>query len=253
MMRQNRTDARQPAFDYQKHYTLDAEKFDYFEPRIGATAHSERRLSEVILSKIPKNAKSVLDVGCGRAWVAASLCPKGVAVCSMDISPTNVEKALKTYPFENHSGVVADAFNLPFENEQFDCVIASEVIEHVPNPEAFVDSLFRAVKKGGALIISTPYKEKLRYELCIHCHHLTPVNAHLHSFDEYRLSKLYHKSDLERASWEIFNNKLLTFLRTYVVLRSLPFGLWKAIDKAANLFFNKPLNIVAAYRKKANE
>lgn len=237
-------------FDYQKHYAIDAERFDYFEARPPVVAHSERRLAEWIASKIPKGARSVLDVGCGRAWVAATLCPKGVSVCSMDIAPANVEKALKLYPFPNHSGVVADAFNPPFEDESFDCVIASEVIEHVPNPEGFVASLFRVVKKGGALIVSTPYKEKIRYELCVHCHQLTPVNAHLHSFDERRLTSLYRASDLEKVEWWTFNNKALLVLRTYVALQFLPFGLWKAVDAMANALLHKPANIVARYSKK---
>lgn len=238
-------------FDYKTHYELDATHFDYFESRPPVVAHSERRLAEWILSVAPKNAKSALDVGCGRAWVAQALCPKGIEVCSMDISPKNVEKALSLYPFNNHKGVVGDAFNLPFEDESFDCVIASEVIEHVPNPEAFVRSLFRVVKKGGALILSTPYKEKLRYELCVHCHRLTPANAHLHSFDEHRLTNLYRENDLETVKWWAFNNKALLFLRTYVLLQFLPFGAWKLIDKAVNLIFNKPVNIVVAYRKKS--
>jgi SAM-dependent methyltransferase len=237
-------------FDYQKHYVLDAEQFDYFEARPPVVAHSERRLSEWILSVVPSHTKSVLDVGCGRAWVAASLCPKGISVCSMDISPKNVEKALSRYPFPNHTGKVGDAFRLPFDDESFDCVIASEVIEHVPNPEAFVHSLFRVVKKGGVLILSTPYKEKLRYELCIHCHQLTPVNAHLHSFDEHRLMALYRGIDLEKVEWWAFNNKVLLFLRTYVFLQFLPFSLWKLFDKAANVFFNRPVNVVARFQKK---
>jgi SAM-dependent methyltransferase len=237
-------------FDYKKHYTLDAEQFDYFEDRPPVVAHSERRLSEWILSLVPRTAKSVLDVGCGKAWVAASLCPKGIEVCSMDISPINVEKALARYPYPNHKGTVGDAFNLPFDDESFDCVIASEVVEHVPDPEAFVKSLFRVIKKGGALILSTPYKEKLRYELCIHCHQLTPANAHLHSFDEHRLTMLYQGDDLHRVQWHTFNNKLLLFLRTYIVLQFFPFWLWKAVDKTATLIFNKPVNIVVKYFKR---
>jgi SAM-dependent methyltransferase len=236
-------------FDYQKHYTLDAEQFDYFEQRPPVVSHSERRLSEWILSLLPRQTKSVLDVGCGRAWVAASLCPNGVEVCSMDISPANVEKALSRYPFPNHRGAVGDGFTLPFDDESFDCVIASEVVEHVPDPAAFVHSLFRVVKKGGALILSTPYKEKLRYELCIHCHQLTPVNAHLHSFDEHRLTSLYSGADLHRVEWHVFNNKLLLFLRSYLILQIFPFQIWKLIDKTATLFFNKPVNIIAKFVK----
>jgi hypothetical protein len=41
-------------FNYIDHYKKDAEEFDYFEERKGATAHDERRVREFIISKIPK-------------------------------------------------------------------------------------------------------------------------------------------------------------------------------------------------------
>src|ERR1017187_8792442 len=71
-------------FDYLKHYELDAAQFDYFEERTGATAHSERRLREFILSCIPKNTESILDVGCGSAWIAKAFQNSNTFVCLLD-------------------------------------------------------------------------------------------------------------------------------------------------------------------------
>ena len=187
-------------FNYTEHYEKDASEFDYFEKRKGATAHDERRVREFIISKVGKNVNSILDVGCGRAWVADHFLRKGVKVYSLDISITNPAKAVKLYPSENHSGIVADSFRLPFADNSFDCVIASEIIEHVINPAEFIKELFRVVKKGGELIITTPYKEKIQYYLCIHCNKKTPANAHLHSFDEKILEGLYKGDEIGRAS-----------------------------------------------------
>jgi len=55
---------------------------------------------------------------------------------------------------------------------------------------------------------------------------------------------------LEKVEWWAFNNKALLFLRTYVVLQFLPFSLWKLFDKAANFFFNRPVNVVVRFQKK---
>ena len=110
--------------------------------------------------------------------------PKGVNVYSLDISETNPAKAVKLYPLENHFAIAADSFHLPFTDGSFDCVIASEIIEHIVDPAKFIKELFRVVKKGGQLIITTPYKEKIIYYLCIHCNNKTPAHAHIHSFDE---------------------------------------------------------------------
>src|SRR6185503_15212558 len=175
-------------FDYLGHYATDAEMFDYFEARSGATEHSERRLREMIQTFIPAGTKTILDVGCGSAWIAKTYLPKGVEVISLDASVTNPKKAVTKYPSPHHAGVAADAFHLPFRDGSIECIVAAEIIEHVTDPAAFVNELYRVLAPGGKLVVSTPYKELLRYELCIHCNKLTPVNAHLHSFDERKLA-----------------------------------------------------------------
>ncbi len=237
-------------FNYLEHYQTDAEEFNYFEERRGATEHDERRVHEYIISTIPKDVKSILDVGCGSAWIAKYYVKKNVNVYSLDISTINPVKALKKYPATNHFGITADSYSLPFLDNSFDCLVASEIIEHVLYPDKFIAELMRVVKPKGELIITTPYKEVLRYSLCIHCNKKTPINAHINSFDEKKLESLYKGNDLNYVKWKTFGNKLLIFLRTYVVLKFLPFSLWKIKDKAANLLYNKPVHIIMTYGKK---
>ena len=237
-------------FNYIEHYQKDAVEFDYFEEREGATKHDERRVREYIISKVPKDVKSILDVGCGSGWVAEHFAKKGVKVHSLDISVTNPSKAMQLYPSKRHFGIVADSFRLPFADKSFDCVIASEIIEHVVNPAEFIKEVFRIVRKGGRLIITTPYKEKLIYYLCVHCNKKTPVHAHLHSFNEKMLEGYYEGNDLESFKYETFGNKLLIFLRTYILLKFLPFWLWKIKDRIANFIYNNPIHIICIYSKK---
>ena len=150
---------------------------------------------------------------------------------------------------EKHFGIAADSFHLPFNDHSFDCIIASEIIEHVIEPKDFIKELFRVVKSGGSLIITTPYKEKILYYLCIHCNKKTPANAHIHSFDEKKLASLYSGSDLESFKYETFGNKLLLYLRTYVILQFFPFWMWKIKDRFANWIYNKPVHIICVYKK----
>jgi len=236
--------------NYIDHYKKDALEFDYFEENKGATAHDERRVHEYIISKVPKELNTILDVGCGKGWVAKHFLPKGVRVNSLDVSTSNPAKAVELYPSENHAGITADSFKIPFVDDSFDVVIASEIIEHVVDPAEFVKELFRVVTKGGKLLVTTPYKEKLIYYLCVHCNKRTPANAHIHSFDEGKLENYYRGEDIEKFEYETFGNKLLIFLRTYVILQFFPFWLWKRKDKFANLFFRKPIHIICVYKKK---
>ena len=236
-------------FNYIDHYQKDAVEFDYFEERKGETAHDERRVREFIISKIPKNVNSILDVGCGNGWVAKEFLPKGKQVYSLDVSVTNPAIVKKLYQSEKHFCITADSFHLPFNDNSFDCVIASEIIEHVFDPAGFIKELFPLVNKGGRLIITTPYKEKLIYYLCIHCNQKTPANAHIHSFDENKLESIYSENNLESFKYETFGNKLLLYLRTYVILQFFPFWIWKLKDKCLNFLINKPAHIICIYKK----
>lgn len=233
---------------HREHYATDAVAFDYFEERDAATDHDEHRLRQTILRQVPAQTLSVLDVGCGRAWVAAHLCQRSITVCSLDVSLTNPRKALATVQSPHHCAVVADAFSLPFADGTFDCVISSEVIEHVPDPAAFLKELLRVLKPGGRCIISTPYNERRKFVLCIHCNNVTPLHAHLHSFTERTLQQL---SPSSKMNHEIFGNKALLHLRTYVLLRFLPYSLWRAVDSIANSLINKCSHIVCVYSKQA--
>ncbi|MFN5865411.1 MAG: class I SAM-dependent methyltransferase [Candidatus Kapaibacterium sp.] len=232
---------------YREHYATDAQAFDYFEERDAATDHDEHRLRQTILRQVPPNTASVLDVGCGRAWVARALSVQSSLVCSLDVSITNPRKALQAIPNNNHCAVVADAFALPFADGTFDCVVSSEVIEHVPDPTAFLKELLRVLKPGGRCIISTPYNERRKFVLCIHCNNVTPLHAHLHSFTEHTMQQL---SPSTTMSYEIFGNKALLHLRTYVLLRFLPYALWRVVDAIANSLINKCSHIVCVYSKR---
>lgn len=235
-------------FKYKEHYQQDALDFDYFQEREKGTEHSERRVREFIFSQAPRNPNRILDVGCGNAWVAELFCSSANEVVSMDISHTNVGKALEKFPYKNHSGVVADVLNLPFRENSFDCIIASEIIEHVVHPNHFVENLIRILKPGGVLLVTTPYKEKLQYNLCIHCNKLTPRHAHIHSFDENKLAGLYAEKDTS-FEYKAFANKALIHLRTHVVLHFLPFGFWRFIDKVANVIYKAPATIFVKWER----
>lgn len=237
-------------FFYVDHYKVDAEEFDYFEEFTnGATLHEIYRLHQTIASEIPKNVKNILDVGCGNAWVAKNFCPKGVAVCSFDISPVNTSKALVKYPFDNHFAVVGDAYHLPFRPNSFDCIIASEIIEHVPNPEKFIESLLGVLKPGGSLIITTPYNEQINYYLCIHCNCPTPQHAHIHSFTKKKMLAISPIDKVKSYKIYTFGNKALIMLRTHMILKYVHQKIWKIIDKLASKIIKKPTRILFKIEK----
>ena len=236
-------------FNYQAHYQKDAEFFDYNNlDESPATTHELRRLQEAILNRITLNDKLLLDVGCGKGWVANLCLPINKQVISMDISTVNPIKALANYPNHNHFGLVADVYHLPIKNNSINCIIAAEIMEHVPDPKRFVATLYNKLKPNGKLLITTPYNEKLTYNLCVHCNRATPQNAHLHSFNETNIKALIPEGAVYK--WDKFMNKYLAKLRSHIVLKYLPFVAWKLIDKAFDKLFPKPMRLLIEIQKR---
>ncbi len=238
----------QTPFHYREHYQKDAEFFDYTHlTESAATTHELQRLEEAILSRVDAASKLLLDVGCGKAWVAKSCLPLGKTVISMDISTVNPTKALAKYPYQNHFGLVADVYHLPIKNSSIDVIIAAEIMEHVANPKQFVAILYSKLQPKGKLIITTPYNEQIEYNLCVHCNKPSPRNAHLHSFSEANIAQLIPQGAVYK--WDKFMNKYLAKLRTHIVLKYLPFKAWYWVDKLANAIANKPVRLLIEIQK----
>jgi len=237
-------------FNYQEHYERDAETYDYFADWEEGQQEESRRLRQHILKEIPNQAGWILDIGCGGGWLAKTLCKQGHRVISTDISTKNPIKAVEMIPEPTHFGLVADVFLLPVKENSIDCVVSSEVIEHVPDPMAFIAALYKVLAPGGKLVITTPYNEKIQQSLCIHCNQLTPQNAHLHSFTRQKIEALV-PSDAVGIKTSIFNSKALVMLRLHLLLRFLPYSLWNIFDKIMlQLSRKKALRLMLVLYKK---
>ena len=90
----------------------------------------------------------VLDAGCGSSLIVQSL----NNVVGMDYNYAKL-RFLRRYEIPLVNG---SAFALPFKDESFDCVISSQVIEHIPFDESLFSEMRRVLRTGGRLILGTP-------------------------------------------------------------------------------------------------
>lgn len=106
--------------------------------------------------------KEVLDLGCIRhnaefatkdpRWIHQKIRDVAITVVGIDYLEEEVNK-LKKMGYDVRFGDVTKPLSL---NDQFDVIVAGDLIEHLTNFEGFFENCARLLKKGGVLIISTP-------------------------------------------------------------------------------------------------
>ena len=111
---------------------------------------------EVIFNELLREditGKKLLDAGCGTGWFSKLSCERGAIVTSMDLGENLLSKVAQKCTSER---VVGSILEIPFKDNSFDIIVSSEVIEHVPDPYKAIQELFRVLKPGGTLVLTTP-------------------------------------------------------------------------------------------------
>jgi len=103
----------------------------------------------------PLKGKSALDVGCGAGLLAEPLARLGASVTAVDAAPELIDVA-RLHAAGQRLEIDYRAIGVETLDGQYDLVTALEVIEHVADPQAFIDSLVARLAPGGLLILSTP-------------------------------------------------------------------------------------------------
>lgn len=107
---------------------------------------------------------TILDYGAGRGEFTRSLLKLGLfdRVCVADLMAVPAD-------LTNRVEWIQQDLNVPIAcgDEQFDVVVAVEVIEHLENPRMMMRDLFRLLRRGGTAILSTPNNESWRSLLAL--------------------------------------------------------------------------------------
>ncbi len=99
----------------------------------------------------------VLDVGAGRGGFVLLARSRGMDACALDLEPS----AAPIWRQRGVPGVLADAFNPPFQDGVFAVVRLKEIIEHVEDPRALVAAARALLRPGGCILahVPSPYSQ----------------------------------------------------------------------------------------------
>lgn len=132
-----RNSIRFPDYDWRAH-----------DSRIWIQRYWQRKRHRIILQHAAP-FRSICDVGCGSSRILSDL-PHAVGV---DLRHDKLAFMRRT----NDQLVQGDGMRLPFPDSAFDCVISSQVIEHIPNEAGrHLDELLRILRPEGTLVLGTP-------------------------------------------------------------------------------------------------
>lgn len=158
---------------------------------------------ERIAGILPEDVTNVLDVGAGGGYILRRLKKKGLACYGVDISLEMLKRS-------GEDGVCAGDINkLPFADRAFDCAIAADVIEHIPE-DSLADSVAELARVSKRyILISSPYKDAIDWPVsrCDRCGGEFNVYGHLRSVDRGLIEALFLSDRFEIVLSEVFGRK----------------------------------------------
>ncbi len=103
----------------------------------------------------------VLDVGCGPGSITVGIASRigDGRVIGVDISDSQVRLAEQTAADQGVANAAfqsGNAYDLPFEDAQFDALFSHALIEHLAEPVRAMREFLRVLKPGGVMSVATP-------------------------------------------------------------------------------------------------
>jgi SAM-dependent methyltransferase len=109
-----------------------------------------------LTNEIPNVRGTLLDVGCG-AQPYRSLVPAGTTYLGID----SEDAKLFGYQMPDTRYYAGDVW--PVDDDSVDCVLATETLEHVPDPRVFLAQARRCLRASGRLILTVPFSARWHF------------------------------------------------------------------------------------------
>jgi SAM-dependent methyltransferase len=187
-----------------------------------ANASAEDLRLEGLLAMLPPERGTVLEIGARHGFVTKALAYHFDAVTALDLEKPGLQ-------LDRVIAVQGDVRNLEFADNSFDCVVCSEVLEHVPEMAAAAREIIRVARH--AILIGVPYRQDTRVgrTTCVHCGKVNPPYGHVNRFDENVLQQLFTGVNLQEFRYVSANRERTNALSAWLLDRSR--NCWGAYDQ----------------------
>jgi ubiquinone/menaquinone biosynthesis C-methylase UbiE len=146
-----------------------------------------------------KPGDRALDLGCGAGEFTAVLAEAGAQPVGVEVAEAARRRAQADHP-ELDVRLVAIGAPLPMEDNSFDLVWSSEVIEHVADTARWLSEVRRVLAPGGRLLLTTPAHGRLRVALGGVERFSAPLGDHLHLYTRRSLRGLLEEFGFAEVS-----------------------------------------------------
>jgi len=187
---------------------------------------------KLVVNLIPilrrKNAKRILDLGCGAGRHVLYFAEKNFEAYGIDVSDTAIKKTkerLKERKLKSNAELVkGDMKTLPYTSSCFDAVICINTIYHQRKREIeeTISKIFRILKKGGIFLANFHSKRSSRYGKGIKVEEDTFIDEHgpekgvLHHYvDEKELKVLLR--NFRKVELKMEEEKINSYLRSRII------------------------------------
>lgn len=144
-------------------------------------------LSENIISELPYTFQNLVDIGCGDGYLLYQLSKKNkLNLTGVDLSKKRLQRLKKRVP--GIRAFTAEITQLPFKNNEYDTIIYSEVLEHIPDFKKALSELIRISSKN--IFITVPNDQPLKKTVCPNCGEEHFVDGHINNFNIKRFKEL---------------------------------------------------------------
>lgn len=133
-----------------------------------------------------------LDIGCGLGYLLDTAFDYGFNVVGSELNPYAIEQLRMRYNYRIESEPITHAL---FDNDQFDVISMTDVIEHLHTPREVVQRMFQLTKPGGVAIITTMDSDSITSRLLgERLEDFRRTREHLYFFSRSTLTRLLEET-----------------------------------------------------------